>query len=155
MQGKGFSLLEVLLVLAVLGVILALVPPRLNPDGYALNQAARILVEETNRARLEALRQNAFAGLYFDPQGMGRYLLFLDSDDSRSYTPGDQVLKAVAFGQDGPLARVRLTTGGTLLFDPRGIPYGVPGFDLVLQNRTGSQSLTVRIGPQGRAEVVR
>ncbi len=154
MRAYGFGLLELLVVLAVLGVALALLPPRLNPDGQALAQAGRALVSEVNRARLEALKQNRFVGLHFDPQGAGRNLVFVDEDDSRSFTPGDRVLGEKRFGEE-PFGRVRLTTGGSLLFDPRGIPFGVPGLELVLENRTGSQSLRVRIGPQGRAEVVR
>ncbi|MER3451198.1 MAG: hypothetical protein C4300_03125, partial [Thermus sp.] len=130
----------------------------------------------------EAIRNNVFAGVQFDPSGAGGYTVFLDSDTSfgpsvfasRSNSPGDRVLQKVLFGQ-GDWARVRLKLGVsfsagaaspegehreqtapsapvTLLFDPRGIPQDFPGLTVVLTNPQGTYTKRVEITPQGRAK---
>ena len=68
----GLSLIELVVVLAVLGVFLTLGVPHLNPDPQAVNQAAWGLGEQVVQARLEAIRQNSFVGLLLDPGGAGR-----------------------------------------------------------------------------------
>ncbi len=154
MQREGFSLLELLVVLLLLGLLLALLPSRLNPDRRAVDQAARMLSEQVVRARLEAIRNNVFAGVQFDPSGAGSYTVFLDSDMSFGLSPGDRVLQKVLFGQ-GDWARVRLTAPSapvTLLFDPRGIPQDFPGLTVVLTNPQGTYTKQVEITPQGRAK---
>ncbi|MER3426243.1 MAG: prepilin [Thermoleophilia bacterium] len=165
-QRQGFSLVELLVVLLLLGLLLALLPPRLAaPDRRAVDQAARGLSEQVVRARLEAIRNNVFAGIQFDPSGAGGYTVFLDSDTSFGLSPGDRVLQKVLFGQ-GDWARVRLKLGAsfsageqtapsapvTLLFDPRGIPQDFPGLTVVLTNPQGTYTKRVEITPQGRAK---
>jgi len=174
-QRQGFSLVELLVVLLLLGLLLALLPPRLAaPDRRAVDQAARGLAEQVIRARLEAIRNNVFAGVQFDPSGAGGYTVFLDSDTSFGLSPGDRVLQKVLFGQ-GDWARVRLKLGVsfsagaaspegehreqtapsapvTLLFDPRGIPQDFPGLTVVLTNPQGTYTKRVEITPQGRAK---
>ena len=104
----GLSLIELVVVLAVLGVFLALGLPRLNPDPQAVNQAARGLAEQVVRARLEAIRQNSFVGLLLNPGGAGRYLVFVDENANGTLDTGERVIQEVRFGQ-GEWARVRLT----------------------------------------------
>ncbi|GGM91126.1 prepilin [Thermus composti] len=155
MQGRGFSLLELLGVLAVLGVLLALGLPRLSPDRLALEQAAQTLAAQVTRARLEAIRQNAFAGLHLFTEGAGGYALFLDRNENRRYDPGEEIQR-VAFGQ-GDWARVRLDPEKSalgnlpLLFDPRGLPAKPITATLVL--RAGNATRKVVVGQQGRARV--
>ena len=155
MKRQGFSLLEVLLVLSILGVLLALSLPRLNPSEQAVAQAARMLSEQVVRARLEAIRNNAFAGVQFDPTGAGSYTVFLDTDSTPGLSPNDLILQKVLFGQ-GDWARVRLlspTAPATLLFDPRGIPQDFGGLTVRLSDESGTYTKGVEITPQGRVRV--
>ncbi|MER3603642.1 MAG: prepilin [Thermus sp.] len=165
MNSGGFSLLELLVVLLILGIFLLLAIPQPDPDRRAVDQAAWGLSEQVVRARLEAIRNNVFAGVQFDPSGAGGYTVFLDSDTSFGLSPGDRVLQKVLFGQ-GDWARVRLKLGAsfsageqtassapvTLLFDPRGIPQDFPGLTVVLTNPQGTYTKRVEITPQGRAK---
>ena len=152
----GLSLIELVVVLAVLGVFLALGVPRLNPDPQAVNQAARGLGEQVVRARLEAIRQNSFVGLLLDPGGAGRYLVFVDENANGTLDTGERVIQEVRFGQ-GEWARVRLdrersTLGNLpLLFDPRGLPAKPITATLVLTS--GGATRKVVISQQGRARV--
>ncbi|WP_038056252.1 GspH/FimT family protein [Thermus amyloliquefaciens] len=149
---QGLSLIELILLLAVLGVALTLSAGLLNPSRQAVNQAAQSLAAQVTRARLEAIRRNEFVGLRFSAQGAGQYEVFVDTN--RDGAP-DAVLQTVAFGQ-GDWGRVRLTQvqgANPFLFDTRGIPKEFAETAVTLSDRQGTYSKTVRISPQGRAEV--
>ncbi len=149
--------MELLVALSVLGVLLALGVPRLNPDRQAVSQAARGLAQQVTRARLEAIRQNEFVGLHAFTDGAGGYAVFVDRDGDRGYDPGEEV-HLVRFGQ-GEWARVRLDAGQStlgnlpLLFDPRGLPAKPIAATLVLTDRSGQVQRRVVISQQGRARV--
>ncbi|WP_243089664.1 GspH/FimT family pseudopilin [Thermus neutrinimicus] len=150
----GFSLIELVILLAVLGVVLALSAGILNPDRQAVNQAAQSLAAQVTRARLEAIRQNAFAGLVFFTTGNGGYLVFVDRNGNRTYDT-NEAIQTITFGQ-GDWGRVKLAqvSGGTsLVFDTRGIPTGFIQIETILSNRQGTYSKTVQISPQGRAAI--
>lgn len=155
MAQRGVTLLELLLVLGVMGVLLALSLPLLSPQRLALDQAARSLAAQVTRARLEAIRQNAFAGLHVYTEGAGGYAVFIDGDGNRRYTPGEEV-QVVRFGE-GNWARVRLDLGQSrlgnlpLLFDPRGVPAKPIAATIALAS--GSATRKVIVSQQGRARV--
>ena len=155
MSRRGLTLLELLVALSVLGVLLALGVPRLNPDRQAVSQAARGLAQQVTRARLEAIRQNEFVGLHAFTDGAGGYAVFVDRDGDRGYDPGEEV-HLVRFGQ-GEWARVRLDLGQStlgnlpLLFDPRGLP--AKPITATLALTSGGATRKVVISQQGRARV--
>ncbi|WP_022798237.1 GspH/FimT family protein [Thermus islandicus] len=155
MAKRGVTLLELLLVLGVLGVLLALGLSLFSPDRLALDQAARSLAAQVTRARLEAIRQNAFAGVHLFTEGAGGYAVFVDRDGDRGYDPGEEV-QLVRLGQ-GEWARVRLDLEASrlgnlpLLFDPRGVPARPITATLAL--RAGEAVRKVVVSQQGRARV--
>ena len=152
----GFALLELVVVLSILGVLLALSLPRLNPSEQAVAQAARMLSEQVVRARLEAIRNNAFAGVHLFTEGAGGYAVFLDRNENRAYDPGEEV-QLVRFGQ-GDWAQVALDPAESslgnlpLLFDPRGIPAKPIAGTWTLRSTSGHTRKVV-ISQQGRARV--
>lgn len=152
---RGLSLIELVIVLAILGVLLALGTGYLRSDRLAVNQAAQSLAAQVTRARLEAIRRNTFVGLQFSTQGAGGYLLFEDANRDSLYDSGEPVIQRVVFGQ-GDWARVRLSAiegPATLVFDPRGIPQGFAEAKVSLSNRAGTYSQEISISPQGRASL--
>ena len=155
MTRRGLTLLELLLVLGILGVFLGLALPLLSPNRLALDQAARSLATQVTRARLEAIRRNAFVGLQEFTEGAGGYLLFVDQNANLRYDPGEE-FGATRFGQ-GNWARVRLDPEKSalgnmpLLFDPRGIPAKPITATLVLTS--GGATRKVVISQQGRARL--
>ncbi|WP_038056254.1 GspH/FimT family protein [Thermus amyloliquefaciens] len=155
MRRKGLSLLELLVVLGVLGVLLGLGLPLLSPNRLALDAAARSLAAQVTRARLEAIRHNAFAGLQVFTEGAGGYAVFLDRNGNRAYDPGEEVQR-VRFGE-GDWARVRLDPGQSalgnmpLLFDPRGLPAKPITGTIALSS--GPATRKVVVSQQGRARL--
>ena len=149
------SLIELVIVIAVLGILLAIGTGYLRSDHLAVNQAARSLAAQVTRARLEAIRRNDFVGIQFLTGGAGGYVVFVDQNRNGTYDTTEATIQTVNFGQ-GDWARVRLTalTGpAALVFDPRGIPQDFTGTTLTLSNRAGTYTKGVFIGPQGRASL--
>ncbi|WP_243089663.1 GspH/FimT family protein [Thermus neutrinimicus] len=155
MRTGAFTLLELLVILGILGVLVGLGLPLLSPNRLALDAAARSLAAQVTRARLEAIRQNSFAGLMVYTQGAGGYAVFLDRNGNRVYDPGEEV-HLVRFGQ-GDWARVRLdpsrsTLGNMpILFDPRGLPAKPITGTIGLTSGTATRKVVV--SQQGRARV--
>jgi type IV fimbrial biogenesis protein FimT len=151
----GLTLIELVVVLAVLGVFLALGVPRLNPDPQAVNQAAQGLAQQVTRARFEAIRRNELVGLWLQIGGAGGFALFVDANRNGSYDAGEPIIHRVTFGA-GDWGRVRLQSvsgSSTLVFDTRGIPRDWVQTTVTLSNRAGTYTRNVQISPQGRAQV--
>ncbi|AEG33635.1 hypothetical protein Ththe16_1230 [Thermus thermophilus SG0.5JP17-16] len=152
---RGFTLVELLILLTILGVLLTLGMGYLRSDRLAVNQAAQSLAAQITRARLEAIRRNAFVGLQFSTAGAGGYTLFVDANRNGSYDTGDTAIQSITFGQ-GDWGQVRLQSvsgASTLVFDPRGIAQALNATTVTLSNRAGTYSKQVQISPQGRASV--
>lgn len=148
----GLSLIEFLVLLGILGVVLAMSAGIFNADRQAVNQAAQTLAAQVTRARLEAIRQNAFAGLVFSTPGNGAYVVFVDRNGNRTYDAGKEI-QTITFGQ-GDWGRVKLaevSEGTSFTFDTRGVPVDFLEIRVTLSNRQGTYSKTVQISPQGRA----
>ncbi|AEB11451.1 GspH/FimT family pseudopilin [Marinithermus hydrothermalis] len=155
---RGVTFLELLIVLAILGVVLVLGAANLRPDRFAVNQAARGLAAQVTRARLEAIRQNCPVGVFILTAGAGGYAVrggVWDEDQDQCV---DTVFQTVRFGE-GQLASVRLDTAASTLghfpifFDPRGVPIGLVNGTVVLTNTGGDYNKRVVISPQGRARI--
>ncbi|WP_243094023.1 GspH/FimT family pseudopilin [Thermus thalpophilus] len=152
---SGLALIELVIVVAILGILFALGTGYLRSDRIAVNQAAQTLAAQVTRARLEAIRRNAFVGLAFNAAGAGSYRLFVDENRNGSYDGGETVIQSVTFGQ-GDWGRVRLQSvsgASTLVFDPRGIPHDLNATSVTLSNWAGTYSKQVQVTPQGRASV--
>jgi general secretion pathway protein H len=66
----GFTLLELLVVLAIVGLVLAIVPPNLmkGTGAQALKTDTRLIVSGLQYARTRAISQNVPVALVIDPQ---------------------------------------------------------------------------------------
>lgn len=152
----GFSLIELLIVLGVIGILAGIGMGYLRSDRVAVDQTARVLAAQVSYARLQAIKANTFAGLSITTGGNGGYLIWVDANANRQYDAGtDTVVDRYTFGS-GDLARVRLVSNTltSFVFDSRGIPQDQASGKVVLGNLGGDYSKAVCVSTQGRSQVV-
>lgn len=171
----GFTLLELLIVLAMLGIFFALGAAALPRDKFAVSQAAKGLARDFQAARFEAISRNWFVGLHLDP-ATNTYVIYCDNPrnavtdctredfdpsdaaSNKKYDPGsDVVLKTVNLTSSyGPLVKLAApsTPYSPTVFDPRGTVYnGAAGKTIKISNPRQSYTIKVILSPQGRTRL--
>jgi type IV fimbrial biogenesis protein FimT len=152
---RGFSIVELLVIVGVLGILLAIGFANIPRDGFAVNQAARGLSAQITRARLEAIRTNCFALVRMVNTGNGGYDVVVRRDATGQCDPLQQdVIQSVRFGQ-GEHGGVRLTatTLNEIEFDPRGVRHNATPGAITLASNSGAQQRIVVISATGRAAI--
>lgn len=159
---RGMSVIELIIVVAILGILIALGGGWFSSDRTRVNQAAQILSADITRARLEALRRNVPVGIRFDfSSGANRYQIVADSDQN-GLDENDPVISRTQFGA-GEYARIvgRLrqctaadaapSASADVVFDARGVYQLATSRSVELS--IGSYSRFVNINQQGRAQI--
>ena len=173
---SGFTLLELIVVLAMLGIFFALGAAALPRDKFAVSQAAKGLARDFQAARFEAISRNWFVGLHLDP-ATNTYLIYCDNPrnavtdctrpdfnpdpsaaaSNKKYDPGsDVVLKTVNLTSSyGPVVKfaVAPTSNVPTVFDPRGTVYNVANKTILVSNSSGKFTVKVILSQQGRARL--
>jgi prepilin-type N-terminal cleavage/methylation domain-containing protein len=179
MKAKGFSLLELVLVLALLALLSAVALPR-NDSLWrrsALTQAALRVLTDAQRCQQLAAQRLAHVGMVFDVDERGTfYVLVADGNGNgvsrRDYLTGrDRVLAGpVYFSQFSGPVRLGLTMAlpapnGSGLLPPGGLAFGRAGIlsfsptlgatsgTLVLS--TGEEVVALRVAPMGALRLFR
>ena len=146
-------MLELVIVVAILGILLAITFVALPSDRTAVNQAARGFAEQFPRARIQALKEDAFAGIRVLTTGNGSYEVCVDQDSNRQCDTGESI-QTVTMGQgDNSKIRIASSTVSQFIFDPRGIPFAASGGNVVFANPSGSYTVTVNVTAAGKATV--
>lgn len=103
---RGFSLLELLIVIAILGLVVALVTPsmmRIIRRGRLQNAASQFGTSLL-RARLQAVKRGNNVGLCVTNDtgnpNYGEMILFVDTNSDGSYDAGDTVLQGIPMPAD-------------------------------------------------------
>lgn len=138
---RGFSLGELVVVLAVVAVLAAVVGPRFGPafDRIATQAAARDLTTAIAVAREAAVMRGTRARLHIEPES-----LWIDREQAdgwvrHAHWPGPAT------------AGVTLTVSNPeLVFGPLGVAWGVSNTRVVLQR--GSQTETITTSRLGRVK---
>ncbi len=164
----GFTLLEMLIVITIVGILAALGLTNLRRDTPQVRDAARVLMADINRARSEAIRLNTTVGVTFDP-GQGSYRAFLMGAGNTAI-PNDGSVTGSAYSgvaangvifqrvltAEFPLAVLASTnySNNTLSFDVRGLPLGFNNGTIILRSRRDtSYGLKVIIAAAGRVRL--
>lgn len=97
MNKKGFTLLEMLIILTIMGIMGAMLYPAFNRmvANYRLRNVVFELATDLNKAKIEAIRRNAFVSFNFDTTN-NRYIIFVEDKFARNWVldPGETELKS-------------------------------------------------------------
>jgi type IV fimbrial biogenesis protein FimT len=153
-QGKqfGLTLIEALVVVALVGVLVGIGFAVIPREGFALNQAAEGLARDYQFARFEAIRRNEFVGLEVLP-GSDSYRIFTDLNRNAVFDSGtDQTIKTVSLGDGG--VSLSGTTAQLLVFDPRGLnPTTFAGERPMRLSTAGGRATYVCVNTNGRTRI--
>ena len=99
---SGYSLVELIVVVAIIAVLGAIAIPNLSVGNARLKQAARELYGNLQRARMEAIKTNQNVGIIFDVVN-NQYVLCqnIDSTDTDCADVGETVLLTMTLGGYG------------------------------------------------------
>lgn len=145
---QGLSLLEILVVVAVLGVILGVGFLLLPSDRLAVNQAADGLVSDVKLARFQAISRNKYVQVNVFPDSNAYEVIERDSG---------AVIKSVRLGSDQRSGSVRIRSvdvpANHVVFDPRGIGIGMGPQSVTFSSNRSDYTKTVDISQQGMVAV--
>lgn len=144
----GMTIIELLVALAVLGILVAIGFINLPRDGFALRQAAEGMTRDVQYARFLAITSNTYVAFEIDATADRYAVVERDSGE---------VLKTVNVGTDARAPRIEISAvdapANRLVFDPRGVGIGLGPQQVTLSSVASPQQEVVLISQQGRAVI--
>jgi len=147
-QAKGFTLLELMIVIAVLGILAAVAIPNFvsQMPKYRLNGAARQVMGDLMWARMQAVSLNRRVKVFFLSNNH-EYKICDDADNNGTVADGegDVQLKDI----HNEYHDVTIGSNNDPIFSPRGTATNLP--TITLTNPSGSKTITISIA--GRVSI--
>ena len=162
-RSHGYTSVELIVTMAILGLLAAIAIPAFASwlPNYRLKSAARDVVSNFQRAKLEAVRRNAIVVLSFSPQayvpkgGVGTYQIFIDDGagggtaDNFIRDGGETVLVQATMPDNVSLYSAVFSGGTTAAgFNSRGLPTSNRTGDIAVRNNK-SRYYQVSLGVTG------
>lgn len=144
---RGVTILEIMMVVAVLGVLLSIAPSLMPRESFAVRQEAQSISRLVEWARFEAVRRNAHVGVRVS--GANSHLEVYEFDPLSGTEVGIREHDVEAFG-----VGIASATGYPMAFDTRGLRDPITGFGLAsIQLTSGSHTTYVCVNAQGKTSV--
>jgi prepilin-type N-terminal cleavage/methylation domain-containing protein len=145
--------IELLIALAIIGILIGIGYVVLPRDRFAVNQAAEGLRADVELARFQAVGRGGYVRLAIDP-GANRYRLVEVEWNGSTWVEVAE-LKVVPLSTNRT-PTVRIGGGSTLndlFYDPRGNAIGQGAQTLLLESASSDYVRTVSISQQGRVDI--
>lgn len=145
---EGFSLLELLLTVTVVGIVLAIGASVFEGFRTAstVDKAARVVAADVTLTRNHALQRRATVSLVVD-EAQRSYAI-----RDESVSPADTLLTSFHdAGTDAPLTTLNVVGGTSLTFNPRGV---LSGGASTIEVEYRGQRKTVEVSGLGRTRIV-
>ena len=151
-KSRGFTFIELLVVLAIVGTLFGIVTSNLPRGNIELRQAAQSFSLSVSKARSEAIRNNKFAGITFTTTS---FSVFVDENNNRTYDDSltDTIISTVDLGADYPSLTVTKSSSNEIVFEPRGFVWGAVNQTIVFSSSKSSSIMNATIGLQGQVKI--
>lgn len=145
---QGFTLLELLVIVAVMGILFGIGFVNLPRDRFAVRQAAEGLARDVQLARFQAISRNTYVRLEIDPASDSYVIRERDSGTA---------IKTVQLAGSSSTPQTEIGSvdvdANDLVFDPRGIGIGLGAQRVVISSTASDYTKTVVISQQGKASI--
>ncbi len=154
MSKQGFTFIELMVVLGIVGVLMGITVSRLPQGDIELKQAAQSFAITVGKARSEAIRNNEFAGVLVTNNSS--FSVYVDDGD-RISNSGDSIISTVTLTEDYPSITIAksITANNVVTFDPRGFVRGNTDPDIVFSSTKSNSTISAAINLQGRVSLTK
>lgn len=159
---KGFSLVEVMIVMAIVGILAAVAVPMITASlpRYHLRAEARELLINFKKAKMEAVKSNRDVVIVFSGEGTqnGSYQVYVNVDKITPRTfnspPDIQLVnQPLRANVELELGTNPFTAANPAGFNSRGLPLGIANQNVKLKTSDGSRPYTLTVSSAGNVRL--